>query len=63
MLEVVAFSIVFLPYQSPPMMIALHLGGVHLKPVTLFCLTLAGLTIAILLPLDYLWWRWLGLLP
>ena len=63
MLEVVAFSIVFLPYQSPPMMIALHLGRVRLKPVTLFCLTLAGLTIALLLPLDYLWWRWLGVVP
>jgi hypothetical protein len=45
------------------MMIALHFGGVRLKPVTLFCLTLAGLTIAVLLPLDYLWWRWLGLIP
>ncbi len=63
MLEVVAFSIVFLPYQSPPMMIALHLGGVRLMPVTLFCLALAGLTIAVLLPLDYLWWRLLGLIP
>jgi di/tricarboxylate transporter len=63
MLEVVAFSIVFLPYQSPPMMIALHLGHVRLRPVTLFCLTLAALTIAVLIPLDYLWWRLLGLVP
>jgi di/tricarboxylate transporter len=63
MLEVVAFSIVFLPYQSPPMMIALHFGGVRLKPVTLFCLTLAALTVAVLIPLDYFWWRWLGLIP
>jgi di/tricarboxylate transporter len=63
MLEVVAFSIVFLPYQSPPMMIALHLGGVRFRAVTLFCLALAGLTIVVLLPLDYLWWRWLGLIP
>ena len=63
MLEVVAFSIVFLPYQSPPMMIALHLGNVRLKPVTVFCLALAALTIAVLIPLDYLWWRWLGVIP
>jgi di/tricarboxylate transporter len=63
MLEVVAFSIVFLPYQSPPMMIALHLGGVRLKPVTRFCLTLAAVTVAVLLPLDYLWWRLLGVIP
>jgi di/tricarboxylate transporter len=63
MLEVVAFSIVFLPYQSPPMMIALHLGGVRLKSVTLFCLALAAVTIAVLIPLDYLWWRVLGLIP
>jgi len=62
MLEVVAFSIVFLPYQSPPMMIALHLGGVGLKGVTRFCLALAAATIAVLLPLDYLWWRLLGLI-
>jgi di/tricarboxylate transporter len=63
MLEVVAFSIVFLPYQSPPMMIALHFGHVRLKPVTLFCVTQAALTIAVLIPLDYLWWRWLGVIP
>ena len=63
MLEVVAFSIVFLPYQSPPMMIALHLGGVRLKSVTRFCLAQAAATIAVLIPLDYLWWRLLGLIP
>jgi di/tricarboxylate transporter len=63
MLEVVAFSIVFLPYQSPPMMIALHLGGVRLGSVTRFCLALAALTIAVLLPLDYLWWHLLGMVP
>jgi len=63
MLQVPAFSTVFLPYQSPPMMIAMHMGGVSLKDGARLCLVLAAITIVVVLPLDLLWWRVLGALP
>ncbi|HEX9462184.1 MAG TPA: SLC13 family permease [Alphaproteobacteria bacterium] len=63
MLQVVIFSTVFLPFESPPMVIALQLGGVGPRPAGKLCLALAAITIVVLLPLDYLWWRLLGYLP
>jgi anion transporter len=63
MLQVPAFSTVILPYQSPPMMIAMHMGGVSLKDGARLCLVLAAITIVAVLPLDLLWWRVLGALP
>ncbi|HYM04061.1 MAG TPA: SLC13 family permease [Stellaceae bacterium] len=60
MLQVVVFSTVFMPYQSPPMMIAMHLGNVRLRDGAKLTLWLAAITIALLIPLDYLWWRLLG---
>jgi hypothetical protein len=63
MLEVVVFSTVFFPFQTPPMMIALQLGGVGTHPATRLTLSLAAITVLVLLPLDYVWWRMLGYLP
>lgn len=63
MLQVVVFSTVFLPFESPPVMIALQLGGVGIRAGAKLCLALAAVTIVVLLPLDYLWWRLLGYLP
>ncbi|CAG2153777.1 SLC13 family permease [Cupriavidus plantarum] len=62
MLQVPVFSTVFLPYQSPPIMIAMQLGGVGLRHGTRLCLALAAITVVVLLPLDYAWWRALGYL-
>lgn len=63
MLQVVIFSSVFLPYESPPMMIGLYMAGVSARPAGKLCLALAAITVVVLLPLDYLWWRLLGYLP
>lgn len=63
MLQVVVFSTVFLPFESPPMMVALQIGRVGIRPATKLCLALAAITSLLLLPLDYLWWRLLGYLP
>ena len=60
MLQVLGFSTVFFPYQSPPLMIALQLGKVSLIEGTKFCLILSLATILLLFPLTYLWWKLLG---
>lgn len=63
MLQVVPFSTVFLPFESPPIMVAMQIGDVGIRPASKLCLALAAVTILVLLPLDYLWWRLLGYLP
>ncbi len=59
---VVGYSTVILPYQVPPLIIALQLGGVPLAPAARFSLALAGLTVIALMPVNFLWWRFLGYL-
>jgi di/tricarboxylate transporter len=63
MLQVPVFSTIFLPFESPPIMIGLQLGGVGVRPAGKLCLALAAITLLVLLPLDYLWWELLGYLP
>lgn len=60
MSQVLGFSNPVLPYQSAPMVVAMQLGGERLGPAQTLCLWLAGITILVLLPLDFLWWRLLG---
>ncbi len=63
MILVNGFSTLFLPYQSAPILVGLRLGGATMGQATRITLPLAAITICILLPLNYLWWQWLGYLP
>lgn len=60
MTQVLGFSNPILPYESAPLVVAMQLGGERLGPAQTLCLWLGGITIFVLLPLDYLWWRLLG---
>lgn len=63
MTQVIAYSTVILPYQVPPLIIAMHLGGVSMRDGAKMTLALAVVSLIILIPLNYLWWGWLGLIP
>ena len=63
MMIVNGFTTLFLPYQSPPIMVGLRLSNVSLATAARVMLPLAVITIVLLLPLNFLWWQWLGYLP
>lgn len=63
MMIVNGFSTLFLPYQSAPIMVGLRLSNVSLATAVRVMLPLSFITIVLLLPLNFLWWQWLGYLP
>ncbi len=62
MLQVLSFSTPLLPYQAPPLVIAMQLGRIRLAHGTTLLLATGAATLLVLLPLDYLWWRILGMI-
>lgn len=60
MTQVFGFSTILFTYQSVPLMMALPLAGIPIKHIAHLCLVLSGLTVLILLPLDFLWWKVVG---
>lgn len=62
MVQVVGFSTVFLPYQVAPLIVAMGLAQEPLRALVRVLVPLAALTILVLWPLDFLWWRLIGAL-
>lgn len=60
MAQVLGFSTVIFPYESGPLVVGTQLSGAGMAAALKLCLALAVVTIVVLLPLDYLWWRLLG---
>jgi di/tricarboxylate transporter len=63
MLQVVGFSTVVLPYQAPPLVVGLHMSGEKLWNAAKISLLLALISIFVLLPINYLWWKVLDWIP
>lgn len=61
MTQVIGYTSVILPYQVPPLIVGLHLGGVGVKHGAKLTALLALVAVLALCPLNYLWWQWLGL--
>lgn len=60
MTQVIGFSTVLFPYQVAPLVVAMQLSGEKLGHILRILVPLAILTLLVLMPLDYLWWRLLG---
>jgi di/tricarboxylate transporter len=63
MTQVIGFSTVWFPYQVPPIIVGMQLGNVALSDGLKATLSTGLLGLLILLPLDVIWWRFLGYLP
>jgi di/tricarboxylate transporter len=60
MTQTVGLAAMLLPHQSAPVMVALQVAGVRLAAGIKLSLLLGSITLIVLVPLDYLWWLWLG---
>lgn len=56
----VGYSTLILPYQVPPVLLGLQLANLRLRTTLRLTVPLALVSIFVLLPVDYLWWRLIG---
>jgi anion transporter len=61
MTQVIGFSTLLFPYQSPPVVLGMQLGKVKVGKGVRLTLALAVVSILILMPINYLWWAFLGI--
>jgi len=61
MTQTIGYSTILLPHQLAPFIVALQLGSVRMAPALRLTAVMALLIAFVLDPVNYLWWRWLGL--
>lgn len=62
MIQVIGYSTPLLPYQASPIVVAMGLGNVPLKDGIIVCLTIFVFTLLFLVPIDYLWFKSMGMI-
>lgn len=62
MTQVAGFSTVIFPYQVGPLVVAMQMSGERLGHLLKITIPLTLVTILVLFPLDFLWWKLLGAL-
>ena len=62
MAQVVGYATVIMPYQASPIVVAMGMGQVPARSGLALCLVTALVSFVLLVPLDYLWFRLLGML-
>jgi di/tricarboxylate transporter len=60
MTAAVGFTVMVLPYQVPPVVVGIRAAGISLRTTMRLGWPLLAISVVILLPLDYLWWRAIG---
>jgi anion transporter len=62
MIQVVGYSTVFLPYQVPPLIVAMHMGGIAPGQGARLTLTICAIAVLLIWPLTMVWWMVLNIL-
>lgn len=62
MTQVIGFSTVVFPYQVGPFIVAMGLAGESIRPLMKITLALCAITVLMLIPLDFLWWKFIGVI-
>lgn len=60
--QAVGISTIALPYQAPPLVLAMALAGIGIRDATRYCLATALVALVTVVPLTALWWQVIGLL-
>jgi len=61
--EMTGLQMIFFPFQTVPIMVGLMMGGVPAKSVLRLLVPLALVSLAVILPLQILWLRLVGVVP
>ena len=61
LVQVAGFMVALLPYQVAPIMTAMLLGNVRYGRMVRLCFAFTAVYIVVITPLNFLWWRWLGM--
>jgi len=59
--QVTSFMVILLPYQVAPVLTAMLLGRVDFGRTVRLCLAYTAIYVIVITPLNFLWWRWLGM--
>ncbi|UZP66068.1 anion permease [Desulfovibrio mangrovi] len=62
MTQTIGFSSIFLPYQAPAIVVAAQMSNLPTRAVNSYFVTLFLLTILLIVPANYFWWKLLGML-
>jgi len=57
---VLGFTTAIFPYQVPPMLVGAQVAGLKLRRVLRITVPLALMSLCVLLPINYFWWRAIG---
>lgn len=63
MVQMIGIASPLLPYQAPPLLIAMSLADISTGLLTRICLALFAAVVLLGLPLTIFWWQFTGLLP
>jgi len=62
MTQVIGFSTLIFPYQVGPLIVAMGLAGENTRALLKVTVALSVITLLLLVPLDFLWWKLLGII-